>query len=85
MIGHMGSYEWRSDTHPADRINELEQANINLGNRHCADLDRINELEDALEAIVAMNHTEENEWDAVDRVIPEMVAIATAALKKEKP
>jgi hypothetical protein len=47
----LSSAEWRSDTHPADRINELEQANINLGNRHCADLDRINALEAEVERL----------------------------------
>lgn len=40
MIGHMGSHEWRSDYHPADRINELEA--------------RVKELETALESICSV-------------------------------
>jgi hypothetical protein len=35
MMNSMSAYEWRSDTHPADRINELEA--------------RVKELEGALE------------------------------------
>jgi hypothetical protein len=67
MIGHMGSHEWRSDYHPADRINELEQANINLSNRHCADLDRIKVLDDALKCITiyALNDMAGSEIDSI--------------------
>ena len=70
MIGHMGSHEWRSDTHPADRIKALEA--------------RVKELEDALEW--ASEHlgpeaTKEFETDN-DCVCPVCNALH---VKKEKP
>ncbi len=40
------------------------------------------ELLDALKSIVEMEGTENNEWDGVERVIPEMCDIARAAIKK---
>lgn len=40
------------------------------------------ELLAALNSIIALENTEENEWDAVERVIPEMCAIARAATAK---
>jgi hypothetical protein len=42
----------------------------------------------ALEAILALNNTESNEWDAVERVIPEIMQIARSAIEsatKEQP
>ena len=38
----------------------------------------------ALEGIVAMKDTESDEWDAVERLIPEMVGIASKALSANK-
>lgn len=40
------------------------------------------ELLEALSQIIALDRTEENEWDAVDRVIPSIVEIAQAAIAK---
>ena len=40
------------------------------------------ELVEALRQIIALDRTEENEWDAVERVIPIMVEIARAAIAK---
>jgi hypothetical protein len=42
------------------------------------------ELAEALERIVALRGTENDEWDGVDRVIPEMCEIARAALTKHQ-
>lgn len=42
----------------------------------------ISELLDALTSILAMEGTEENEWDAVERVIPEICAKARSAIAK---
>ena len=53
MIGHMGSHEWRSDTHPADRINALEA--------------RVKVLEDALEKIASIeNRYNCGDWDEIE-------------------
>ncbi len=41
-------------------------------------------LINALEEIVALEHTECHEWDAVERVIPEMVQIAKNAIRDHK-
>ena len=38
----------------------------------------------ALEDIVAIKDTESDEWDAVERLIPEMVGIASKALSANK-
>jgi hypothetical protein len=35
---------------------------------------------EALRKIVSLNNLEENEWDAVERVIPEIMAIASHAI-----
>jgi len=43
--------------------------------------DIVDGLVEALEKIAALEDTEEDEWDAVDRVIPLMVAIARTALQ----
>jgi len=43
------------------------------------------ELVEALESIVALRHTESNEWDAVERLIPDMCDIAKAAIAKAQP
>ena len=40
------------------------------------------DLLEALEKIAALEDTEKNEWDAVERVLPEAIAIARAAIKK---
>jgi hypothetical protein len=40
------------------------------------------DLLEALKEIIALDQTEENEWDAVERVIPTMVQIAQAATAK---
>jgi len=89
MIGHMGSHEWRSDTHPADRINALEAEVERLkkteqflrSERPMAR--RLTELESALKQceacidIVWVSH-HANRCDAA-------LEVARAALKKEKP
>ncbi len=36
-------------------------------------------MADALQRIADMEHTEDNEWDAVDRLIPDMCEIARTA------
>jgi hypothetical protein len=95
MIGHMGSFEWRSDTHPVDRINELEAENIAL-------LNMLPELEEAKEDIYSF----EKQVAALEARVKELEGaldklarlgnepyfgnsignqIAQAALKKEKP
>ena len=40
------------------------------------------ELLEALNQIISLDRTEENEWDAVERVIPTMVEIAKTTLAK---
>ena len=45
-----------------------------------AEVREVDRLREALEEIVSLNGTESDEWDAVERVIPEMVAAAKAAL-----
>jgi hypothetical protein len=42
------------------------------------------ELVEALESIVALENTEDDEWDAVERVMPHMVNLARAALAKAR-
>ena len=42
------------------------------------------ELVEALNQIIALDRTEENEWDAVERVIPTMIKIAKTALAKAR-
>lgn len=59
----------------ASRKNETTEANTRLAVA-------APELLDALAYIVAMGGTEENEWDAVERVIPEICAKARAAIAK---
>jgi hypothetical protein len=49
-----------------------------------AEANKADELVAALEAVCALENTEANEWDAVEVVIPKMVAIARAALDKVK-
>lgn len=39
-------------------------------------------LREACVAIQNLEHTEDNEWDAVETVIPAMVAVATKALTR---
>jgi hypothetical protein len=43
--------------------------------------DLVNGLVEALEAISALDKTEEDEWDGVHRVMPLMVSMARTALK----
>lgn len=45
---------------------------------------RIKNLRSALKKIIALENTEHNEWDAVERVIPEMVVIAVNALNDDE-
>jgi len=48
-------------------------------------LEAINqELIGVLESIVALENTEDDEWDAVERVMPHMVNLARAALAKAR-
>jgi hypothetical protein len=42
------------------------------------------DLLEALESIAALENTEENEWDAVEVVIPEMCKIARATIAKAR-
>lgn len=44
---------------------------------------KIARLRDALERIISLDGQEDNEWDAVERLIPEMMSIARAALLGE--
>jgi hypothetical protein len=85
----LASAEWKADTHPADRINELEA--------------RVKELEGALERIVSTvpandgtgcfvfdHHSPDGEYLGTQNIDPlwvveEMASVAMAALKKEKP
>ena len=58
-------------------ILRLEEAN--------QELETINqELIGVLESIVALENTEDDEWDAVERVMPHMVNLARAALAKAR-
>lgn len=42
------------------------------------------QLLEALEKIKAMEDTEENEWDAVERILPEIMGIASTAIAAAK-
>lgn len=42
----------------------------------------VERLREACVAIQNLEHTEDNEWDAVETVIPAMVAVATKALTR---
>lgn len=58
-------------------IIRLEEAN--------QELETINqELIGVLESIVALENTEDDEWDAVERVMPHMVNLARTALTKAR-
>ena len=48
-----------------------------------AQIAEIAKLRDALERIISLDGQEDNEWDAVERLIPEMMSIARAALLGE--
>lgn len=47
--------------------------------------DRVRVLEEALANIIDLENTDNNEWDGIERVIPEMCEIARAALARVKP
>ena len=55
MIGHMGSFEWHGDTHPADRVNALEA--------------RVKELEGALEKVHMWNPCSNFNERKIDRIV----------------
>jgi hypothetical protein len=61
-------------------VKELQGANAERDRLKAANA----ELAEALERIVALRGTENDEWDGVDRVIPEMCEIARAALTKHQ-
>jgi hypothetical protein len=44
---------------------------------------RDEKLENALKKIIELEGTESDEWDGMERVIPEMVKIARQALEEE--
>jgi hypothetical protein len=64
--------------HPSVPVNVEKEAAKELRRLHSLN----QELLEALGQIIALDRTEENEWDAVERVIPIMVEIARAAIAK---
>ncbi len=72
-----GTYQVRIDEPDSDH------ANVGFKEPLYAASSPVNaELLEALKSIVEMEGTENNEWDGVERVIPEMCDIARAAIKK---
>ena len=81
MIGHMGSHEWRSDVHPADRIAHLEdQVHILTGHvsrrnddvmRLQAEVERLKKTEQFLRSERPMARRLTELEDALEKVLCE--------------
>jgi len=68
-----------------ERVHRVAKATEDAFNEVTAELkQQLAQAMKALEAIAAMKDTESDEWDAVERLIPEMVEIASKAISANK-
>lgn len=66
-----------------DVLGSVQRALSDAVSQADAQAAEIARLRDALERIISLDGQEDNEWDAVERLIPEMMSIARAALLGE--